>query len=62
VLFRSDFALLPIIQLGLSKAFGKRWVVTADYLIRFDMKNRTGFNTFTQQQSIGLGLRRMIGG
>jgi hypothetical protein len=57
-----DFALLPIIQLGLSKAFGKRWVVTADYLIRFDMKNRTGFNTFTQQQSIGLGLRRMIGG
>jgi hypothetical protein len=56
-----DFALLPIIQLGLSKELGKHWVITADYLMRFDMKNRTDFNTFTQQQSLGIGLRRKVG-
>ncbi len=56
------FALLPIIQLGLSKELNKYWVLTADYLMRFDMKNRTDYNTFTQQQSFGLGLRRKIGG
>ena len=56
-----DFALLPVIQIGLSKELCKHWLITADYLIRFDMKNRTDFNTFTQQQSFGLGLRRKIG-
>jgi hypothetical protein len=56
------FALLPVIQLGLSKELNKHWVITADYLMRFDLKNRTDYNTFTQQQSLGLGLRRKIGG
>jgi hypothetical protein len=55
------FALLPVIQLGLSKELNKHWVITADFLMRFDMKNRTDYNTFTQQQSFGLGLRRKIG-
>lgn len=55
------FALLPVLQLGLSKEINKHWVITADFLMRFDMRNRTGYNTFTQQQSFGLGLRRKIG-